>query len=67
MAYWDGGTVTSRRDQFGRIIPNLHPLEPTVYDDYGELPPMAPPSLGLATADQTNDDPVPTTTMPPFG
>jgi hypothetical protein len=65
--YWDGGTVTFRRDQFGRIIPNLYPLKLTVYDDYGELAPMAPPSLGLPTADQTDDDPVPTTTMPPFG
>lgn len=65
--YWNGGTVTFRRDQFGRIIPNLYPLELTVYDDYGELTPMAPPSLGLPTADETTDDPVPTTTMPPFG
>jgi len=65
--YWDGGTVTFRRDQFGRIIPNLYPLKLTVYDDYGELTPMAPPSLGLPTADQTHDNPVPTTTTPPFG
>jgi len=65
--YWDGGTVTFRRDQFGRIIPNLYPLKLTVYDDYGELTPMDPPSLGLPTANQTDDDPVPTTTMPPFG
>ncbi len=63
--YWDGGTVTFRRDQFGRIIPNLYPLELAVYDNYGELVPMAPPSLGLPTVDQVGDQPdaetVPTT------
>lgn len=65
--YWDGGTVTFRRDQFGRIIPNLYPLELTVYDNYGELVPMAPPSLGLPTVGKVGDQPdaeaVPTTTI----
>lgn len=63
--YWDGGTVTFRRDQFGRIIPNLYPLDLTVYDDYGELVPMAPPPLGPPTVDQVGNQPdadtVPTT------
>jgi hypothetical protein len=64
-AHWDGGTVTFPRDQFGRIIPNLYPLELAVHDDYGELVPMAPPSLGLPTADPVGDqsdaETVPTT------
>jgi len=63
--YWDGGTVMFRRDQFGRIIPNLYPLGLAVYDEYGELVPMPPPSLGLPTVDQAQDGPetetVPTT------
>lgn len=56
-AYWDRGTVNFRRDQFGRIIPNLYPLELGVFDEYGELVPMSPPSLGLPTADQALDGP----------
>ena len=64
-AYWDGGTVSFRRDQFGRIIPNVYPLELEVFDEYGELVPMAPPSLGLPTGEQATDgldgESVPTT------
>ncbi len=60
-AYWDGGTVNFRRDQFGRIIPNLYPLELDVYDEYGELVPMSPPSLGLPTVDGRDSESVPTT------
>jgi hypothetical protein len=53
--YWDGGTVTFPSDQYGRIIPNVYPLELTVYDEYGELTPMSPPSLGVPTVDQPDD------------
>ena len=66
-SYWDGGTVIFRRDQFGRIIPNLYPLELSVYDEYGELVPMPPPSLGLPAVEQAQDggetETAPTTTL----
>jgi hypothetical protein len=48
---YGNGTVTFPRDQFGRIIPNLYPLELTVYDDQGRQIPMPPPSLGLPNVD----------------
>ena len=70
-AYWDGGTVTFPRDQFGRIIPNLYPLQLSRYDEFGSLRPVPPPSLGFPSVgeDETpvDDNPVPTTTAPPFG
>jgi hypothetical protein len=61
-ASWDGGTVTFRRDEFGRIIPNLYPLQLEVYDDFGGLEPMAPPSLGIpSTGAEEDATAVPTT------
>jgi hypothetical protein len=62
-AAWDGGTVTFPRDGFGRIIPNLYPLEMTVYNDYGEQAPMQPPSLGMPSTGEKDDAPAVTTTL----
>jgi hypothetical protein len=63
--------VAFARDQFGRVIPNLYPLQLSTYDEIGRLVPMPPPSLGFPTIeeDEAPDDenPVPTTTTPPFG
>ena len=65
------GAVTFARDQFGRIIPNLYPLQLSRYDEFGSLRPVPPPSLGFPSVgeDETpvDDNPVPTTTAPPFG
>lgn len=52
----DFGAVTFRRDDFGRIIPNLYPLQLSAYDDYGELSPVPPPSLGFPTVDDGEED-----------
>ncbi len=60
------GTVTFQRDQYGRIIPNLYPLELSTYDEYGNLVPMPPPSLGFPGADEeeaTGSPSVSTTTI----
>lgn len=43
------GGVLFERDSFGRVIPNLYPLQMSTYDDYGRLTPMPPPSLGFPT------------------
>jgi hypothetical protein len=60
-ASWDGGTVTFPLDEFGRIIPNLYPLQLEVYDDFGGLEPMAPPSLGIPSPESEEaETPVPT-------
>lgn len=42
------GAVHFTRDQFGRIIPNLYPLQLSTYDAAGELQPLPPPSLGFS-------------------
>jgi hypothetical protein len=47
------GTVTFTRDQFGRIIPNLYPLEMSTINEYGELAPMTPPFLGFAQDEES--------------
>lgn len=59
-AYWDGGTVDFEVDEFGRIIPNLYPLQLTRYDDYGNPEPMPPPSLGIPKPNE-QAEPVATT------
>ncbi len=64
---YGNGLVTFERDQFGRIIPNLYPLQLSTYDGYGRLVPMPPPSLGfpdMETEEQTDTGGVPTTTIP---
>ena len=48
---YDSGAVRFERDSFGRIIPNLYPLQLSFYDDYGRLREMPPPSLGLPSVD----------------
>lgn len=61
-SYYDGGTVAFQRDTFGRIIPNLYPLELSRYDEYGNLEPMPPPLLGFPSTVDGGDVPsVPTT------
>lgn len=60
------GTVTFRRDQFGRVIPNLYPLALSTYDDSGRLVPMPPPSLGFPSVEEEtsgNTEAVPTTVL----
>jgi len=49
---YDSGAVRFERDSFGRIIPNLYPLQLSFYDDYGRLREMPPPSLGLPSVDE---------------
>ena len=49
---YDSGAVRFERDSFGRIIPNLYPLQLSLYDDYGRLREMPPPSLGLPSVDE---------------
>jgi hypothetical protein len=65
VIFYDSGTVTFDRDRFGRVIPNLYPLQLSTYDEIGRLVPVPPPSLGLPaieTGDTPLDDnPVPTT------
>jgi hypothetical protein len=48
---YDGGAVRFERDSFGRLIPNLYPLQLSFYDDYGRLREMPPPSLGLPSVE----------------
>jgi hypothetical protein len=71
VIHYDSRAVAFARDQFGRVIPNLYPLQLSTYDEIGRLVPMPPPSLGFPTIeeDEAPDDenPVPTTTTPPFG
>lgn len=43
----DFGQVRFHRDQYGRIIPNLYPLDTWEYSDYGELTQTRPPRLGV--------------------
>ncbi|MGH8873103.1 MAG: hypothetical protein ACRDWS_14160, partial [Acidimicrobiia bacterium] len=50
--YYDNGTVTFERDRYGRIVPNLYPLDLEVYDPGGGLRPMAPPALGVPDLDE---------------
>lgn len=45
---FDGqGAVRFLQDDFGRIIPNLYPLEILRHDPMGTLQPVPPPSLGF--------------------
>ena len=58
------GLVAFERDQLGRIVPNLYPLDLSTYDEYGMLVEMPPPSIGFPSLDEgPADDPmtVPTT------
>lgn len=61
------GAVEFARDEFGRIIPNLYPLDLYQYAEYG-LEQMPPPSLGFPRPDEAGSDPaddvVPTTVTP---
>ncbi len=46
-----GTIVTFERDQYGRVIPNLFPLQMSMYSEYGEPVPVPPPSLGFPSDD----------------
>ncbi len=65
----DFGGVSFQRDQYGRIIPHLYPLQVWAYDQNGAMSPLPPPSIGFPSEDAAGDDPssVSTTTAPPFG
>ena len=52
---YGNGRVTFVRDQDGTKISNLYPLELEVYDSYGSLQPMAPPSVALPSVDNRAD------------
>lgn len=52
LDYWEGA-VDFPRDEFGRIIPNLYPLELYRYGEYG-LEPVRPPSLGFPQANEAD-------------
>lgn len=58
----DSGAVRFRRDSFGRIIPNLYPLELLHYDQNGQLTERTPPSLGFPGSTEA---PMSTTTSLP--
>lgn len=66
--HYENGAVRFERDAFGRIIPNLYPLQLLVYDDFGRLGPAAAPSLGLGEVGDPDREtatvnPSPTTTI----
>jgi hypothetical protein len=74
---YGGGAVSFPRDEFGRIIPNLYPLDLYQYGEYG-FEAIPPPSLGFPQPDDAaagssqtvsttmaSGDVVVTTTMPP--
>jgi len=44
--FYEFGAVRFQRDEFGRIIPNLYPLEQSVYNNAGRLLPETPPLYG---------------------
>ena len=52
---YGNGRVTFVRDQDGTKISNLYPLELEVYDSYGSLQPMAPPSVAFPSVDNRAD------------
>jgi hypothetical protein len=68
VIHYDSGTVSFDRDRFGRIIPNLYPLQLSRFDQFGRLTPTPPPSLGFPSVDAEEDGAgsgsPPTTTAP---
>lgn len=62
----DYGEVRFERDAYGRIIPNLYPLQTWEYSDAG-LSPTSPPSLGFPTTEEPTptDRSSPSTTVVP--
>lgn len=57
------GYVTFPRDEFGRLIPNLYPLELRSWNEWGELVPAEPPAAWSSPDDDGVSTP-PTTTGP---
>jgi len=55
------GGVRFERDIYGQIIPNLYPLDLSVYDGAGGLNPMPPPSLGFPSL--ADEESVPNSTV----
>ncbi|HUF15128.1 MAG TPA: hypothetical protein VMQ46_04515 [Acidimicrobiia bacterium] len=64
---YPGGYVIFARDEFGRIIPNLYPLELETYNDWGELQPRQPPGAWSAPGDASAEGTTPPTTTARFG
>lgn len=61
---YDSGAVSFERDSFGRIIPNLYPLQTQGYDDYGQLVPSTPPSLGFGDVGESGQETITDTSAP---
>ncbi|MGH8946462.1 MAG: hypothetical protein ACRDVL_09955 [Acidimicrobiia bacterium] len=64
---YPGGYVIFSQDEFGRVIPNLYPLQLDTYNDWGELRPAQPPGGGSMPDEEGTADPPPTTTADRFG
>jgi len=64
---YPGGYVIFARDEFGRIVPNLYPLELETYNDWGELQPHRPPGAWSAPGDESAEGTTPPTTTGRFG
>lgn len=61
-AEYYNGFVTFPRDEFGRIIPNLYPLDLETWNQWGELRPVEPPAAWSSPdADDGDSSPVTTT------
>ncbi len=64
---YPGGYVIFARDEFGRIIPNLYPLELETYNERGELQPHQPPGAWSTPEDESAEGTTPPTTTGRFG
>lgn len=64
---YPGGFVIFAHDEFGRIIPNLYPLELETYNERGELQPDQPPGAWSAPGDESAEGTSPPTTTGRFG
>jgi hypothetical protein len=61
-AEYPNGYVTFARDEFGRIIPNLYPLDLKRWDEWGELRPAEPPAAWSSPDSEEGIFTPPTTT-----
>ncbi len=60
------GVVTFERDRYGRIIPNLYPLDIMTYDEFGQpAEPMPPPTIGFPSVEEDAEEPGGARTVPP--
>lgn len=56
VVYYGNGSVRFPRDESGRIVPNLYPLEMKRYDDSGVLRSVLPPGFGFPDISQPRSD-----------